>query len=130
MSVTKYFTTHMGMASIDAFESYNWTCNTDAQRYKELIETKRAFRFLISLNTDLDGVTDIILGIKPLPSLKTIFSEVRHEESKRKLMVRTPSVLMVGTPPVLSYDSSTLAAKRPSHTSDGLALAANGHLTH
>lgn len=87
---------------------------TDALLYKELTKTNRVFRFLIGLNSDLDGVKGRILGIKPLLILKTIFYKVGREESRSKLMVG---------PSVLSSDGSTLLTKRLIHTSEGSSLA-------
>ncbi|RVW87743.1 Retrovirus-related Pol polyprotein from transposon RE1 [Vitis vinifera] len=40
-----------------------------------------------TLTRELDDVRDRIMGIKPLPSLREAFSEVRREESRKKVMM-------------------------------------------
>ena len=44
--------------------------------------------FLAVLNHDLDEVCARILGRKPLPSMREVFSEVRRDESRRKIRLR------------------------------------------
>ncbi|KAL4272060.1 hypothetical protein GQ457_13G018580 [Hibiscus cannabinus] len=48
---------------------------------------KRVFQFLSGLSDDLDVVRGRILAIKPLPSVREAFSEVRREESCRGVML-------------------------------------------
>lgn len=51
MTVKKYFIQlTRAWQQLDAFEVYTWSCTTDAQRYKEINETKRVFRFFIGMN--------------------------------------------------------------------------------
>ena len=42
---------------------------------------------MLGLNRDLDEVRGRVLGTKPLPKLREVFSEVRIEESRRKFML-------------------------------------------
>ncbi|KAF7835988.1 Retrovirus-related Pol polyprotein from transposon RE1 [Senna tora] len=35
---------------LDLLESYSWTCSTDAQYFKKLVEEKRIYKFLLGLN--------------------------------------------------------------------------------
>ncbi|RVW92035.1 Retrovirus-related Pol polyprotein from transposon RE1 [Vitis vinifera] len=51
------------------------------------VEQKRLFKFFLGLNRELDDVRGRIMGIKPLPSLREAFSEVRREESRKKVMM-------------------------------------------
>ncbi|RVW33967.1 Retrovirus-related Pol polyprotein from transposon TNT 1-94 [Vitis vinifera] len=44
-------------------------------------------RYYNTLTRELDDVRDRIMGIKPLPSLREAFSEVRREESRKKVMM-------------------------------------------
>ncbi|RVX02015.1 Retrovirus-related Pol polyprotein from transposon TNT 1-94 [Vitis vinifera] len=55
--------------------------------YRKIVEQKRLFKFFLGLNRELDDVRGRIMGIKPLPSLREAFSEVRHEESRKKVMM-------------------------------------------
>ncbi|KAK6129039.1 hypothetical protein DH2020_037219 [Rehmannia glutinosa] len=49
-------------------------------RFKKIVETKRIFKFLMGLNKSLDEVRGRILGTKPLPNLREVFSEVRRRK--------------------------------------------------
>ncbi|KAF7810716.1 Retrovirus-related Pol polyprotein from transposon RE1 [Senna tora] len=70
---------------LDLLESYNWSCSTDAQYFKKLVEEKRLYKFLLGLNETFEDVYGRILGRSSLPSLKEAFSEVRREESRKKI---------------------------------------------
>ncbi|KAF7814678.1 Retrovirus-related Pol polyprotein from transposon RE1 [Senna tora] len=61
------------------------TCSTDAQYFKKLVEEKRLYKFLLGLNDTFEEVCDRIIGRTPLPSLKEAFSEVRREESRKRI---------------------------------------------
>ena len=69
-----------------------------------MVEKDRIYKFLLRLNKDLDEVCGRILGTKPLPKIREVFSEVRREESRRKLMLGT-SIL------VPSIESLAMAAR-------------------
>lgn len=47
----------------------------------------RAYVFLAGLNRNLDEVCGRILGRKPFPSIREVFSEVRREEARQKMML-------------------------------------------
>ncbi|KAF7835635.1 Retrovirus-related Pol polyprotein from transposon RE2 [Senna tora] len=70
---------------LDLLESYNWSYSTDAQYFKKLVEEKRLYKFLLGLNETFEDVRGRILGRSSLPSLKEAFSEVRREESRKKI---------------------------------------------
>lgn len=55
--------------------------------FKKFIETKRVFRFLQGLHEDFDSVRSRLLGTKPFPTLNSVFSEVRLEESRIRVMM-------------------------------------------
>lgn len=80
---------------------------------RRLLKKKRIFKFLSGLNNSLDEVPGRILGTKPLPSLRTVFSEVRHEKSRRKVMLSPQSA-------TFSTDGSCLTAHTSSNTDPGL----------
>ncbi|XP_041009638.1 uncharacterized protein LOC121253694 isoform X3 [Juglans microcarpa x Juglans regia] len=65
-----------------------WKCTGDSVRYKKRLENERVFEFLVGLNQDLDDVRGRILGRRPLPSTREVFSEVRQEENRRKVMLK------------------------------------------
>ncbi|RVW69709.1 hypothetical protein CK203_060610 [Vitis vinifera] len=78
---------------LDLFETHSWKCSDDAATYRQIVEQKRLFKFFLGLNRELDDVRGRIMGIKPLPSLREAFSEVRREESRKKVMMGSKSNL-------------------------------------
>ena len=85
------------------FETNDWDCHTDGNRYKKIVEKKRLYKFLLGLNKNLDEVRGRILGTKPLPNIREAFSEVRREESRKKVMMGSQTTSTV-------TESSALAA--------------------
>ena len=78
LNVTQYFNSLMRhWQQLDVFEKHKWTCTKDEALYKEIVEQKRVFKFLLGLNKNLDEVRGRILGTKPLPRIREVFSEVR-----------------------------------------------------
>ena len=90
------------------FEEYDWNCPEDGIKYRKIIEKKRLYKFLLGLNKDLDEVRKRIMGMKPLPSIREAFSEVRMEESQKKVMMG---------PPTMTHSSkgSALSVQGPQH---------------
>ncbi|XP_054821301.1 uncharacterized protein LOC129320121 [Prosopis cineraria] len=72
---------------IDLNIETEWSCPSDAARYKRLIEDERVFQFLAGLHQSLDDVRSRILARSPLPSTRDAFAEVRREASRRKVML-------------------------------------------
>ena len=108
-TVTEYFNTLTRYwQQLDVYEEIQWTCTDDSKQYKELVEKDRIYKFLLGLNKDLDEVRGRILGKKPLPKVREVFSEVRREESRRKIMLGGPNSTS-------HYEGSALAAKGPRH---------------
>lgn len=70
-----------------------WKCPDDKKQYNGLLEKDRIYKFLLGLNKDLDEVRGRILGTKQLPKIREVFSEVRREESRRKLMLGNTTLL-------------------------------------
>ncbi|KAL5808179.1 hypothetical protein ACOSQ3_028870 [Xanthoceras sorbifolium] len=88
MSVTQYSNSlTRNWQQLDMFEHPEWSCTKDGILYKELVEQKRIFKFLLGLNPNLDEVRGRILVTKPLPKIREVFSEVRREESIKKVMM-------------------------------------------
>lgn len=52
----------------------------------------------MGLNKNLDDVRGRILGIKPLSNIGAVFSEVRHEASRKKVMMGESLVVLVANP--------------------------------
>ena len=91
-SVTEYFNIlNKHWQQLDIYEEVTWCCTEDQKKYKELVEKDRIYKFLLGLNKNLDEVRGRILGTKPLLKIREAFSEVRREESRRKIMLRTPN---------------------------------------
>lgn len=51
----------------------------------------------MGLNKNLDEVRGRILGTKSLPSIREAFAEVRREENRRKVMLRSQSTNIEGS---------------------------------
>ena len=92
------------LAALDILEEVKWNCPTDSKQYKQILEKERIYKFLLGLNTDLDEVRGRIMSTKPLPSVWEVFSEVRREQSRRKVMLGSPNTF-------LSAEGSALAAR-------------------
>ncbi|KAF5450286.1 hypothetical protein F2P56_030651 [Juglans regia] len=135
LTVTQYFNTlNRYWQQLDLFEEHNWSCPNDGIRYRQIIERKRIYKFLIGLNKNLDEVRGRILGSKPLPNIREAFSEVRREESRKKIMmgsqdsVTNPesSALVVRGNPSNNYSDHRPKkgrpwcdhCRRPGHTKD------------
>ena len=73
---------------MDKCDTIQWKCIEDLAKYKEIVEKKWLYKFLIGLNKNLDGMRGRILGTKPLPSLREAFTEVRREEIRLKPMLK------------------------------------------
>ncbi|KAI4357258.1 hypothetical protein L6164_001219 [Bauhinia variegata] len=80
-------------------------CAYDVALHKGKIEKEHMFQFLARLNKCLDDVRSRIPSRVPLPSIREVFSEVRHEASKSKIMLQEGSSIMV------PMDSIALASK-------------------
>ncbi|CAH9061826.1 unnamed protein product [Cuscuta epithymum] len=63
-----------------------WENKNDQARQKKREENDRVFMFLAGVNQNLDDVKGRLLGRRPLPSIREVFSEVRLEENRRKIM--------------------------------------------
>lgn len=67
LTVTRYYNTlTRHWQRLDVFEENQWGCPDDAKKFREIIERKRIFKFLLDLNRHLDEVRGRILGMKPL----------------------------------------------------------------
>ncbi|XP_073119738.1 uncharacterized protein [Henckelia pumila] len=111
LSVTQYFNTlSRHWQQLDLLEVHSWTCPNDTELYRRIVEQKRTFKFLLGLNKNLDEVRGRIMGTKPLLKIREAFSEVRREESRKKVMMGTQS-------PAPLLEGSALAARGPSPNS-------------
>ena len=86
--VTQYYNIlQNAWQELDLFSNMEWKCAEDSAYYCKILEKEREFGFLVGLNKELDEVRGRILGKELLPSIREIFSEVRPEESRRKVML-------------------------------------------
>ncbi|XP_040940733.1 uncharacterized protein [Gossypium hirsutum] len=75
-------------SELDQCYNDEWECPGDGVKAMKKEENERAYLFLAGLNKEFDEVRSRILGKKPLPKLREIFSEVRREETRRKVMLK------------------------------------------
>ena len=59
----------------------------DSVRFKKKMENERVFEFLARLNHELDDVRSRVLNCWPLLSIQEVFSKVRCEKSRKKVML-------------------------------------------
>ncbi|RVW97656.1 Retrovirus-related Pol polyprotein from transposon TNT 1-94 [Vitis vinifera] len=89
-TVTEYFNILARYwQQLDIYEELVWKCPEDGLLYKKVIEKERIYKFLLGLNKNLDEVRGRVLSIKLLPSVREVFSEIRREESRQKVMLGT-----------------------------------------
>lgn len=94
LSVTQFYSSLTRQWQLlDMFEEHNWSYSADSKKYKEIVEKKRIFKFLMGLNKNLDEMRGRVLGTKPLPSIREVFSEVRREESRKKMTIEESSTI-------------------------------------
>ena len=65
-----------------------WDCPADSARFLKTEENDRVYMFLAGVNRELDDVKGRILGRKPLPTMREVFSELRREEARRHIMLQ------------------------------------------
>ena len=58
----------------------------DLARFKKREEIDRVFMFLAGVNAGFDDVKGRVLGKRPLPSIREVFSELRQEEGWKRVM--------------------------------------------
>lgn len=90
---------------LDLMIEVEWSSSRDATRCREQIENERVFQFLAGLYQSLDDVRGRILSRTLLPSTRELFSEVRHEAPRRKVMLPRAST------PASSLDFAALVSK-------------------
>ncbi|CAN1305878.1 hypothetical protein LINPERPRIM_LOCUS26638 [Linum perenne] len=104
-SVTRYYNLLKQVwQDRDMFNDHVWKSAEDQAFFKKTVDTNRIFKSLVGLNTDLDEVRGRIIARDPLPSLGEVFSEVRREETRRRVMLGSSKELPS------TAESSALAA--------------------
>nr|XP_027078684.1 uncharacterized protein LOC113701961 [Coffea arabica] len=111
--VTTYYNQMVTLwQELDLCYEDEWDCRADSVRYKKREENDRVYVFLAGLNQELDEVRGRILGRKPLPSIREVFSEVRREESRRKVMLKSKAEDEVETSALVSKGTDLDGDKR------------------
>lgn len=85
--VTSYYNEMVSLwQELDQCHDDVWENVNDCTRQKKREENDRVYMFLAGVNRDLDEVKGRVLGRWPLPSIREVFSKVRIEENRRKIM--------------------------------------------
>lgn len=84
----------------------DWENPNDATKFKKREENDRVYMFLADLNQELDEVRGRILGRKPLSSMREVFSEVRRNESRRKITLTVQGRKKLKIQPWLQEDTN------------------------
>ncbi|KAL6317167.1 hypothetical protein AAG906_029919 [Vitis piasezkii] len=126
--VTEYYTEMLGLwQELDLSYDEEWECTGDSVRFKKKMENERVFEFLAGLNRELDDVRSRVLSRRPLPSIREVFSEVRREESRRRVMLdhsvgpEGSALLTYG--PHGPHGPYAIAGRGPYHSSRGLIVS-------
>ncbi|XP_056165273.1 uncharacterized protein LOC130137618 [Syzygium oleosum] len=108
--VTEYYTSLVKIRQeLDLHDDCSMACATCTKKYQDRMAKERAYDFLAGLNRDLDEVRGRLLGIKPLPCIEEIFSEVRREESRKRVMLGS------NKSDITAPESSALVSHRNDH---------------
>ena len=105
MDVTQYYNSLTKLwKEMDMLNDCKWHCVEDSMTYRKLTDKDRVYEFLAGLNKDLDEVRGRLLGIQPLPAIGEIFSKVRREKSRKRVMLGDSK-------PLPTTENSALAAR-------------------
>lgn len=75
---------------LDLFEEEEWESLCDSAQYRKMIERSWVFSFLAGLNKELGELWGCVLGQKPLPTIRAVFSEL-HREAWRQVVLKNIS---------------------------------------
>ena len=110
LSITQHFNIlSWYWQKLDVFKELEWDYASDNIKYQKFVEKERIFTFLAGLNKNREEVRGRTLSTKPLPSLQEACSEVRWEESRKKVMMKYHT----SSQSFSSNDGSALATKGP-----------------
>lgn len=88
--VTIYYSDMVSLwQELDQFYGDEWECTRDSVKIKKKEESDRVYLFLAGLNKVFDEARSRILSRKPLPSLREVFSEIRRDETRRNVMLKS-----------------------------------------
>jgi len=76
---------------LDHYRVIKAKCSEDSAILKEYIEQDRVYDFLVGLNPEYDQVQIQILGKEKVPRLNEVVVIIQSEESRRGLMLETPT---------------------------------------
>ena len=95
-------------------QCYNdvWENPNNCAQHMKRGENDRVYMFWAGVHRSLDEVKGRILGRKPLPSIREVFSEVRQEECRKRIMLG-------GSTPKSDPEASALVLRNSSLDSDG-----------
>lgn len=91
-----------------------------AAKYKKNLELERVHDFLGGLNCQPDEVRGRLLGTKPLPAIEEIFTEVRREGSRKRIMLGDSKTMQ-------NEESLAMAARGSTLEHEGEAMVARGN---
>ena len=63
------------------------TCEEDIKKFSYLIQEDRIYTFLDGLGDQFDQARRDILQQVPLPSIETVFAQIRRENNRRMVMM-------------------------------------------
>lgn len=88
LDMTRYFDELTKLwQEMDIFNDNDWRCSEDDTCYRKMEERDRIHDFLAGLNKELNEMRGRCLATIPVPNILVIFSEVRREESRKRVML-------------------------------------------
>ncbi|GAA0168290.1 hypothetical protein LIER_23040 [Lithospermum erythrorhizon] len=89
LSVTKYYADLKKIwQELDLYDEPDPFCTDCNVKYKKKIQKDRVYEFLTGLANDFDEVKGRIISRDPFSSTEKAFSEVRREETRRRVMLK------------------------------------------
>uniref|UniRef100_A0A803Q6L9 Uncharacterized protein n=1 Tax=Cannabis sativa TaxID=3483 RepID=A0A803Q6L9_CANSA len=89
-----------------------WESQTDLLQHKKREANDRVFMLLAGINKNMDEAKSRILGHRPLPSIRDVFSKIQVEESCTKKMSNSEPTSISGN------DTSALFVKGANSNND------------
>lgn len=94
---------------LDHYRVIKAKCSEDTSILKEYIEQDRVYDFLVGLNSKFDQVRVQILGKEKVPEFNEVVAIIWSEESRRGLMLETPTVEKSA---MIAYGTSAMVAEQ------------------
>ena len=90
---------------LDLCYNDTWENACDLARFTKSEADDRIFMFLVGVDSSFDEIKGRILGRIPLPSIRAVFSELRQEEARKRIMNESSPTSAPESSALLSRDT-------------------------